>query len=223
MSLQLSVSHLPFLTMYQLMTSRLLKKTISWPQTLPFLGKGHAWNDPESHQGGLGICLQEQGREWWMMINDERWMAMTNVKLEIHSFRNLQRFRFKTSLTNVSMVWLNRVGASNNNEETERITILCGIGSQDSDHFLGPFFWCRKKHPHMVHVTWYVTCIIHFCIIISQMVASTRRFWCQLNYFFWNFHPRTMGKFAPTWRAYVSKAAWGQPICTIELVISTPS
>ena len=26
------------------------------------------------------------------MINDERWMAMTNVKLEIHSFRNLQRF-----------------------------------------------------------------------------------------------------------------------------------
>lgn len=165
MSLQLSVSHLPFLTMYRLMASRLLKKTISWPQTLPFLGKGHAWNDPESHQGGLGICLQEQGREWWMMNDDKWWKMNGDDKCETWNpqLSKPPTFRFKTSLTNVSMVWLKRAGASNNNEETERITILCGIGSQDSDHF----FWCRKKHPHQIHVTWYVTCIIHFFIIIS--------------------------------------------------------
>lgn len=137
----------------------------------------------------LGSVFKNKGEndEWWYMMKDEwRWQMTNEWRWQLSK---PPTFRFKTSLTNVSMVWLNRVGASNNNEETERITILCGIWSQDSGHF----FWCRKKHPHQIHVTWYVTCIIHFCIIISQMVASTRRFWCQLNYFFWNFHPEPWG------------------------------
>ena len=90
------------------------------------------------------------------MMNDDKWWKMNgDDKCETWNpqLSKPPTFRFKTSLTNVSMVWLNRAGASNNNEETERITILCGIGSQDSDHFLGPFFWCRKKHPHQIHVT----------------------------------------------------------------------
>ena len=161
--------------MYHLMASRLWRKQFLDRKPFPSSEKDMPEMIQKVIKEVLGSVFKNKGEndEWWMMINDERWMAMTNVKLEIHSFRNLQRFRFKTSLTNVSMVWLNRAGASNNNEETERITILCGIGSQDSDHFLGPFFWCREKTSPSDPCD--LVCYMYYTFlsfIISQMVAQ---------------------------------------------------
>ena len=175
--------------MYHLMASRLWRKQFLDRKPFPSSEKDMPEMIQKVIKEVLGSVFKNKGEndEWWMMINDERWMAMTNVKLEIHSFRNLQRFvsRHRSPTSR----WFDSTGQALPTTTKKQRGLPSFVVSDPKIPiiFWDHFFWCRKKHPHQIHVTWYVTCIIHFCIIISQMVASTRRFWCQLNYFFLEF------------------------------------